>query len=352
MDAFLGSPFGQMSPPDPPAPAAPRHASRPPPASAAESWSAQQSSLALRFYRLSLPGVAELVLSATKLDTTALARDAAMLEAAGGSTTGGSVAPGVNAVVGREVHGSVGSSGSVGGGGGGGGVSTPPETPSTVGRSRQPGEKSDRLIAHKAKSIMDLKQGDFDIQVTLGRISQLEYDPSDPVLSDIPEGAKPIAGFLLGLVRLYMQTENEHDKKTLQCVALYHLHIVFDGLVKNFRGKDARAKASEVLCHVMADMPMAKSASSFVTLATASRWLRELCDYMGGARFSQHLLYVRGDFTITNFKQMMTSAERLRIIKEALSDAREYYLGQLDGLYGTFVPQYIPAFYSDAIGAR
>lgn len=44
---------------------------------------------------------------------------------------------------------------------------------------------------------------------------------------------------------------------------------------------------------------MAKSASSFVTLATASRWLRELCDYMGGARFSQHLLYVRGDFTIT-----------------------------------------------------
>lgn len=51
----------------------------------------------------------------------------------------------------------------------------------------------------------------------------------------------------------------------------------------------------------MADMPMAKSANSFVTLATASRWLRELCDYMGGVRFSQHLLYVRGDFTITKF---------------------------------------------------
>lgn len=133
MDAFLGSPFGQMSPPDPPAPAAPRHASRPPQASATESWSAQQSSLALRFYRLGLPGVAELVLSATKLDTTALTRDATMLEAAGGTTTGGNVTPGVNVVVGREVHGSVGSSGSVGGGGGGGGgVSTPPETPSVA----------------------------------------------------------------------------------------------------------------------------------------------------------------------------------------------------------------------------
>lgn len=54
-------------------------------------------------------------------------------------------------------------------------------------------------------------------------------------------------------------------------------------------------------CHVMADMPMAKSANSFVTLATASRWLRELCDFMGGARFAQHLLYVRGDFTITKY---------------------------------------------------
>lgn len=51
----------------------------------------------------------------------------------------------------------------------------------------------------------------------------------------------------------------------------------------------------------MTDMPMAKSANSFVTLATASRWLRELCDYMGGARFAQHLLYVRGDFTITKY---------------------------------------------------
>lgn len=117
----------------------------------------------------------------------------------------------------------------------------------TAGRSRQVGEKSDRLIAHKAKSIMDLKQADFDIQVTLGRITQLEYDPADPILAEVPDAAKPIAGFLLGLVRLYMETENEHDKKTLQCVALYHLHIVFDGLVKNFRGKDARAKASEVL---------------------------------------------------------------------------------------------------------
>lgn len=102
---------------------------------------------------------------------------------------------------------------------------------------------------------------------------------------------------------------------------------------------------------------------------------------MGGVRFPQHLLYVRGDFTITkcvccspsfappppnpcpinpltphnvqcSFKQMMTSAERLRIIKEALAEAREYYLGQLDSLYGTFVPQYIPTFYSDALGGR
>lgn len=94
---------------------------------------------------------------------------------------------------------------------------------------------------------MDLKQADFDIQVTLGRITLLEYDPAEPILAEVPDPAKPIAGFLLGLVRLYMETENEHDKKTLQCVALYHLHMVFDGLVKNFRGKDARAKASEVL---------------------------------------------------------------------------------------------------------
>lgn len=99
---------------------------------------------------------------------------------------------------------------------------------------------------------MDLKQADFDIQVTLGRISQLEYDPADPILAEVPDAAKPIAGFLLGLVRLYIETENEHDKKTLQCVALYHLHIVFDGLVKNFRGKDARAKASEVLVRASA----------------------------------------------------------------------------------------------------
>lgn len=49
---------------------------------------------------------------------------------------------------------------------------------------------------------------------------------------------------------------------------------------------------------------------------------------------------------------MMTSAERLRIIKEALSEAREYYLGQLDSLYGTFIPQYIPTFYSEALGGR
>jgi len=120
----------------------------------------------------------------------------------------------------------------------------------------------------------------------------------------------------------------------------------------------------------MTDMPMAKSANSFVTLATASRWLRELCDYMGGARFAQHLLYVRGDFTITkytaphpiylrysvidfgSFKQMMTSAERLRIIKEALADARDYYRTQLEDLYGTFIPQYVPAFYSDALAGR
>lgn len=53
-----------------------------------------------------------------------------------------------------------------------------------------------------------------------------------------------------------------------------------------------------------------------------------------------------------SFKQMMTSAERLRIIKEALAEAREYYLGQLDSLYGTFIPQYIPTFYSEALGGR
>lgn len=49
---------------------------------------------------------------------------------------------------------------------------------------------------------------------------------------------------------------------------------------------------------------------------------------------------------------MMTSAERLRIIKEALAEAREYYLGQLDSLYGTFIPQYIPTFYSEALLGR
>lgn len=112
-----------MSPPDPP-PAPPpttttqaRHASRPPPP--ADSWSAQQSSLALRFYRLGLPGVAELVLSATKLDTSALMRDAASLEAAGASAplvaVGGS---GVRDTHSSSVH--------------GGGVSTPPETPSVA----------------------------------------------------------------------------------------------------------------------------------------------------------------------------------------------------------------------------
>ena len=53
-----------------------------------------------------------------------------------------------------------------------------------------------------------------------------------------------------------------------------------------------------------------------------------------------------------SFKQMMTSAERLRIIKEALADARDYYRTQLDELYGTFIPQYVPAFYSDALAGR
>lgn len=75
----------------------------------------------------------------------------------------------------------------------------------------------------------------------------MEYSPLDPALIKVPESAKPYAGFLLGLVRCYSETDNEHEKKTLQCVALYHLHIVFDGLVKNFHEKDARAKASEVL---------------------------------------------------------------------------------------------------------
>jgi hypothetical protein len=46
---------------------------------------------------------------------------------------------------------------------------------------------------------------------------------------------------------------------------------------------------------------------------------------------------------------MMTSAERLRVIKGVLSDARDYYRAQLDELYGTFVPQYVPAFYSEAL---
>ncbi|CUS12838.1 unnamed protein product [Tuber aestivum] len=357
MDSFLGSPFGQISPPDPPAPPPPgqmqRPATRPPPP--ADSWSAQQSSLALRFYRLGLPGVAELVLGASKLDTSALMKDAASLEGGCSASSEGILTGGVRDGHGVIVapHGGSGAGGAAGAGGSGGvggGVSTPPETPSTAGRTRP--ERSDRLITHKAKSIMDLKQADFDIQVILARISAIEYNPLDPVLAEVPESAKPFAGFLLGLVRCYSETDNEHEKKTLQCVALYHLHIVFDGLVKNFRGKDARIKASEALCHVMTDMPMAKSANSFVTLATASRWLRELCDYMGGARFAQHLLYVRGDFTITNFKQMMTSAERLRIIKEALADARDYYRTQLDELYGTFIPQYVPAFYSDALAGR
>ncbi|PUU80482.1 hypothetical protein B9Z19DRAFT_734915 [Tuber borchii] len=359
MDFSLGSPFGQISPPDPPAPPPPgqmqRPESRPPPP--VDSWSAQQSSLGLRFYRLGLPGIAELILNTTaKLDTSALMKDAASLEGACPASGAGIITEGVRDAHGVLVvpHGSSGAGSAAAGAGGsssgvGGGVSTPPETPSTSGRKP---EKSDRLIAHKAKSIMDLKQADFDIQVILARISAVEYNPLDPVLAEVPESAKPYAGFLLGLVRCYSETDNEHEKKTLQCVALYHLHIVFDGLVKHFRGKDARTKASEVLCHVMTDMPMAKSANSFVTLATASRWLRELCDYMGGARFAQHLLYVRGDFTITNFKQMMTSAERLRIIKEALADARDYYRTQLDELYGTFIPQYVPAFYSDALAGR
>ncbi|RPA89110.1 hypothetical protein L873DRAFT_1839338 [Choiromyces venosus 120613-1] len=344
MDSFLGSPFGQISPPDPPAPPPPAQMQRPAtntntrPPPPADSWSAQQSSLALRFYRLGLPGVAELVLSASKLDTSALTKDAAALEGtcstSGGGSGSGSVGGGLITGGGMRdgvivaPHGGSSAAGGAAGVGVGGGVSTPPETPSTAARTRP--EKSDRLIAHKAKSIQDLKQADFDIQAILARISAIEYNPLDPAFAEVPESAKPYAGFLLGLVRCYCETDNEHEKKTLQCVALYHLHIVFDGLVKNFRGKDARTKASQVLCHVMTDMPMAKSANSFVTLATASRWLRELCDYMGGARFAQHLLYVRGDFTITNFKQMMTSAERVRIIKEALADARDYYRTQLD----------------------
>lgn len=131
MESFLGSPFGQMSPPDPPPPAPPttqmvaRHASRP--VSAADSWSAQQSSLALRFYRLGLPGLAELVLSATKLDTSALMRDAASLEAMSSAPplviTDGGASIREHAV---SVH---------GGSGGGGGVSTPPETPSVSSSS-------------------------------------------------------------------------------------------------------------------------------------------------------------------------------------------------------------------------
>ncbi|KAL7266568.1 ph-response sensor protein [Rhizina undulata] len=113
----------------------------------------------------------------------------------------------------------------------------------TADRARP--EKSDRLISQKAKSIMDLKQAEFDIQLLLGRISAIAYDPLDPSLSDIPDAAKSYAGFLLGLVKRYTETDDEHEKKTLECVALYHLHLVFDGLVRNYRGKDARAKASE-----------------------------------------------------------------------------------------------------------
>ena len=45
----------------------------------------------------------------------------------------------------------------------------------------------------------------------------------------------------------------------------------------------------------------------------------------------------------------MTSAERLRVVKEVLSDARDYYRTQLDELYGSFVPQYVPTFYSEAL---
>ncbi|KAL7275425.1 hypothetical protein RUND412_001633 [Rhizina undulata] len=369
MDPFLGSPFAQISTPDPPPPPPPqqtaphpqqtmtpqksetstqggssqhpRPISRPPPP--ADSWSAQQSSLALRFYRLGLPGVAEMVLSAPKLDTSALMRDAAVLE-------GGDRQPPVAIPRDPREHLQLEHTAAAAAAAGTSGVSTPPETPSTAARARP--EKSDRLISQKAKSIMDLKQAEFDIQLLLGRISAIEYDPLDPSLSDIPDAAKPYAGFLLGLVKCYTETDDEHEKKTLQCVALYHLHLVFDGLVRNYRGKDARAKASEVLSRVMSEMPMAKSATSFVTLATASRWLRELCDYMGGARFSQHLLYVRGDFTITNFKQMLTSSERLRLIKEALAEAREYYRSQLDSLYGTFIPQYVPAFYGEALQGR
>ncbi|KAL7269507.1 hypothetical protein RUND412_007833 [Rhizina undulata] len=75
----------------------------------------------------------------------------------------------------------------------------------------------------------------------------MAYDPLAPPLSDIPDAAKPYAGFLLGLVKCYTETDDEHEKKTLDCVALYHLHFVFDGLARNNRGKDAKAKASEVL---------------------------------------------------------------------------------------------------------
>ncbi|KAL7268536.1 hypothetical protein RUND412_008840 [Rhizina undulata] len=136
---------------------------------------------------------------------------------------------------------------------------------------------------------MDLKQAEFGIQLLLDRISAIVYDPLDTSLSDILEAAKPYAGFLLGLVKCYTETNDKHNKKTLDCVALYHLHFVFDGLVRNYSGKDAKAKASEALSSAMSEMPNAKSATSFVTLTTASRWLRELCHYI----VFQETLYCR-----------------------------------------------------------
>lgn len=137
MDSFLSSPFGQISPPDPPAPPPPgqmqRPASRPPPP--VDSWSAQQSSLALRFYRLGLPGIAELILNTTKLDTSALMKDAASLEGACPASGAGIITEGVRDAHGVLVvpHGGSGAGSAAGAGGSsgvGGGVSTPPETPS------------------------------------------------------------------------------------------------------------------------------------------------------------------------------------------------------------------------------
>lgn len=115
MDGYLNSPFAQISAPEPPAQTPPgkmQHPAGRPPVSG-DSWSAQQSSLALRFYRLGLPGVAELILSSPKLDTSALMKDVALLEA---GYTPSMVSPLSKDAHALNPH--------------GGGVSTPPETPS------------------------------------------------------------------------------------------------------------------------------------------------------------------------------------------------------------------------------